>query len=536
MSGGGVLCADELGGGGGPPPPTPTCCADPVDTIVAASPSRLVDIDTTSTTDWPDGISVWVRSVEDFFILNRGPALVADGITVADPLVGGGQWRRRNVPSQTWLQQATWFINSATGDDENVGDVIGSPLATHRELERRAFGHGQLLRQDTTVEIAFPGLSTEGDRIKIDVKMELGTSLVYNGVADTPPIRSGTLTGATATDPTTQTQQLIEDTVGGPFTAEVGDRIRIVGGPRDGALAWIAADLDPGIPDTARTSAFAALVGPLPLIVRPLAGDSYVIEALPTILLESVRVSTGDSPVGPSPGSGVIFNGFVVGTSTAVVALPVPTGPFAFCTFIGCNISFFLGRDMFAVIALSRVSSGAFFKSDLTFLATLNLPVFAPPAAFWQNCKLAFGGEVLSQSTSLFERGSLFTAFSGFLGTSDCAVEFVNVGGEPSIAAGSTFDAPAAFGTPGDGMSISEDVTLLFRSFYFGDGNAGYGIRMTGKGWYQPDGPGAETFKPTVTGALGDTTIGGIDKAYAGGIPFFNASNGAQLTEMAETP
>lgn len=524
----GVLCADAVGSGGGPAPPPPTCCADPVDTIVAASPSRLVDIDTTSTTDFPDGIAVWVRSVEDYFILNRTTALTADGITVADPLVGGGQWLRRNVPSQRWLRQATWFIDSVSGDDENVGDVIGSPLRTHAELERRAFGHGVELRQDTTVEIAFPGLPST-DRIRIDVKMPLGFSLVYNGVPDPVPVRSGTLSGATATDPSTQTQQIIEDAVGGGWAAEVGFRVRITSGPRTGALAWIGANLDPGVPDSARTSPFATFtLGGFPLIVRPAAGDDYVVENLPTVFFESVHMAPGDTLA--APGFGVVFNNLVCSTSESLSFLPLPAGPFEFCTFIGCGFILFVAHDFMGIIGISQIAAAFFLKSEVVMLSDLFLSPFpGGPGGIFQNSRLAFGAECYAQSSPLLQRGTPFTAVSGFLGSAGCSVTFVNVGGEPSIAACSVFDSTTA------GIAVSEDVTITIRAPVFGDGNTDVGFLVTGKVWYQPDGPGAETFKPTITGAVGDTRVGGILKAYAD-IPFFNASNGAQLTEMAETP
>ena len=77
-----------------------------VDTIHLTPPlggTRLVDIVTTSL---EDGTIVYVRSVEDLFVLEKAVALTVDGITVVNTLVGTGQWTRRNVGSQRWLQQA----------------------------------------------------------------------------------------------------------------------------------------------------------------------------------------------------------------------------------------------------------------------------------------------------------------------------------------------------------------------------------------------------------------------------------------------
>lgn len=488
------------------------CCHAPVDTIVQASASRLVDLDTTDTTEFPDGIVVWVRSVEDFFVLNRTTALTADGITVADPLVGGGQWLRRNVPSERWLRQATWFIDSAAGDDENAGDVAGSPLATHAELERRAFGHGAQIDQDVTVTIAAAGLPVE-DAIGIDVQLA-DAEITYVGTATT--VRSGTLTGATGTTPIFQQFQEIEDAVGGDWSGDVGERIRITDAAD--ATAWIAATTGA---DSARTSTFLQVDFSDPFsspVFSPSAGNAYVVETLPEVYLGVVLV--GGSGRGGGTGR-VVFDCLLFGDNVAVHT----PGPLNRVTF---TRSFLLGPELSTgnlVCAACRVSEVTVDDCTVAFAACLFAPdaigaETATPTHVLLNSTAFYGSLCLSQNAPLVGAG--VSILEGGSASDQSTLEFVNTG----VAAGATFDSGA------DGIELAESCNAKFRAVWFGNSNEEYGLDVRGRAWYffQDEGGDAQ---PTVTGDDGDTIIGSIEKDYAD-LPFFNASNGAQLVEFSD--
>ena len=73
--------------------------------------------------------SLWIKRVES-------PAPAGDGITIVATASGDGAWYR-SVASTSWQAQATWYIDPATGDDENDGETTATALATWREFCRR---------------------------------------------------------------------------------------------------------------------------------------------------------------------------------------------------------------------------------------------------------------------------------------------------------------------------------------------------------------------------------------------------------------
>lgn len=89
---------------------------------------------------------VWVETVGDEYEFVPGGTLVADGITVANADDGGGQWVRRGVVNQLFLQKLFWCINSVDGSDEAQGwgvdqaNAEANALKTFAELNRRQVG------------------------------------------------------------------------------------------------------------------------------------------------------------------------------------------------------------------------------------------------------------------------------------------------------------------------------------------------------------------------------------------------------------
>ncbi len=460
-----------------------TCCITPVDTIARASPTRLIDV---AAGVLPDGVSVFVRSVRDFFVLDKDSALVPDNITIADA-IGGGQWLRRLGPSIQWLTQTSWFIDTAAADDEGTG-LVGDPLQTHAELGRRAVCQGKAIKQTTSVTIVASLPVT--DPVEIDVKMPVpDTYLHYFGAPTT--IRSGTFDAVTPLvsgfAPTSVT-----DAVGGSFAAQIGKRVRMTSGLSSGARATLTKDEGGSV---ASTSPFFQqdTVGPpaeeLPTLVNPTT-DDYVIEDLPTIQVARVKASRALGGAAPP----VIFEDLLVGT-------PV-TDDFTLCT--NCDRALFVACD---------VTNHAWDKTQ----------------AIYSGCQVQRGTDWQNSDAQLVACAVLGTGYTATDSTIAIGLETAAVVAQliPVASTSCRFLITDASGQDAAGASVDlgpvescESTGLLW-----GIGNGTFGIRCRGGVfWYDV------ATQPTITGATDDTRIGGVDKAYAG-VPFFNSANNSGLVE-----
>jgi hypothetical protein len=244
--------------------------AEPVQSIVQASSSRLVDLNATS---FDSGTAVFVAgTVRAPFRLRRPSALVADNITVVDA-VGGGQWLREDVPSLSWLYQPEWWVDPALGNDENDGSSALTALTTQAEFERRI---GQLVpRVAVTVHIV-----GSSDAITAP-KNTLG--LTYVGETITPALLSGTLTAASPTDPATNFQQSVTSAGLGAFAKK---RIRLTA---NNACANILV----GGGDEVKTTTFLTYAGGVPTLYDPVGDEDFVVEDLPTCPSIDADAETG---------------------------------------------------------------------------------------------------------------------------------------------------------------------------------------------------------------------------------------------------
>lgn len=468
------------GGGGGE-----SGFAFPVDTIARASASRLVDLNATA---FPDGTLVFVRSVRDFFVLHKTSTLTSDDITIADA-IGGGRWLRKFTPSVRWLSQAAWYIDPAAVDDEGDGSV-GDPLQTHAELGRRAICQGREVKQTTVVTIV--STLPADDPVEIDVKLPVpGTYLHYYG---TPfQLRTGTLTAATSLISGTALPT-VTDAIGGSFAAQIGKRIRLTSGAPAGARAWLVRD-EGG--DTASTSAFfqqdttSSPIESFPTLVNP-AAEAFVIEELPFIVLARVKASQAPTLSSRTP---VIFEDLGIGGSTDVVNL---------CTHM--DSSLFVGCDVFA-------------QSFDDAIGTYSGCRFAGASRWFNSLILHAAGAVMGSGYSAIDSAVNLTLETTAVGTS--LISALSAASRWVVSDASGFDAAGG----ADGVALGPGEHCEVTGLLWGTGNAGYGIRASGGIlWY-----GAAT-RPTITGALGDTRIGGIDKIYAA-LPFFNAANSSGVVD-----
>lgn len=464
--------------------------AFPVDTIARASASRLVDLNATT---FPDGTLVFVRSVRDFFVLHKTSALTADDITIADA-VGGGQWLRKFTSSVRWLTQATWYVDPAAADDEGDGSV-GDPLQTHAELGRRALNQGREIEQSVTVNIV--ASLPESDPVEIDVTFPEGALpqppfIRYLGAPTT--VRSGTFDAVTPLVSGTALPT-VTDGVGGSFAAQIRQRVRLTSGAEAGARAWLMRD-DGG--STATTSAWfqpnAGGIGFVPPVLVDPTTDDYVVETLPAVRISRVKMGQGVYGGVFVP---LVFEDLFVG-STNTDAPPRVTN---------LDNTFFLACELSAVFhdKARLVGTGCLLQRRVTFVnSDVDLYACAVTGSGWSavNSRCSLLDEATAVGVPLIT--GLFTADSAYF-----------------VGDVSAHDA----GGGQSGIELPATNQLVASGLVWGTGNAGYGINCRGGQFFYAPGT-----LPTVTGALGDTRIGGIDKAY-GLLPFFNAANGSAVVD-----
>lgn len=227
-----------------------------------------------------EGTGCWVETLDDIFDLHRSTNLMpADGITVVQPFVGNPRagyqsaaWYRRQIQSQRWRWQFNWFLDPATGSDENDGNSAARPLRTYAELQRRVGGTLLLNPDGLDVQV----LSDLTEAVSIDMQSPNGVATVYFHAALPAPIYTGTVGAYTDYDPSAgQDGVLTDNGLPASFTASglIGRLARVTSGPRTGVEFFLAKDLDS---KQARTS--ASLAGTFDAtFTAPQAGDAYAV-------------------------------------------------------------------------------------------------------------------------------------------------------------------------------------------------------------------------------------------------------------------
>lgn len=145
-----------------------------------------------------EGGLVWVESFRDYCQkIVESPAPAAVDAMVVPTATGDGGWYRLGIASPSWRAQATWYINSATGDDENEG-TVAAPLATFAEFARSA----PVLSQDTLVYQVDDTTEVFTGRFAIAPGSDAVT-LSIQGVPDV--LTLGTITTVSAPNPASAT-------------------------------------------------------------------------------------------------------------------------------------------------------------------------------------------------------------------------------------------------------------------------------------------------------------------------------------------
>ncbi len=104
-------------------------------TQLAASVTTLANLGGLPDDAYKDGDFAYVQSTRATYQLDRTSNATPSSVAV-DTFSGNGQWVFFQA-STSWGAQATWYIDPATGDDENDGATTTTALATWAEFTRR---------------------------------------------------------------------------------------------------------------------------------------------------------------------------------------------------------------------------------------------------------------------------------------------------------------------------------------------------------------------------------------------------------------
>lgn len=387
-----------------------------------------------------------------------------------------------------FMTQAAWFVNSATGLDTNDGATAPTALKTLAELQRRFEGKISFLAHTITLSGTFP---TEMLALNFtsygSVSVAGAATLSVAGITTAFTALAAPATDAKLTDTTTPIV----------WAARVGQRLRLTSGANIGGIATVLKDLGA---NQARVSQF---INPnTGANAPPAVNDTFAVETLDVVIggvqfhiLGTGAIELLDVTITQLANTSSYFN--VRGSNNngcSIRKCRFNTNTFILGTgssfnFFACSNTatapMFMGRESVGVI----IGHAAF--SDITI--TTPWMLFAATATCFQGCALnvATGaGCDIAATLAFYDR----------------------TGANPCI------DAQV-------GASINATATCMG----IGNTTTGVGIRARSAGSFVWSSAGVA---PTVTGAGGDTSIGGVVTTYAviAAAPqasIMNANNGA---------
>jgi hypothetical protein len=384
--------------------------------------------------------------------------------------------------------QANLYLDPVNGSDGRSGISSGSAWKTGSKLAQ-AIGDAPV---NTTLAINLLSDVPIGDRIVVP-PVGVDGFLKYIGTATT--LRTSTATAGTA-GPTNTTQtraQFIDSSIvsswsnaGAGSTSLIGKRIRITSGARAGAIGWLIKDAGSKTALTPRMLA-VSLTDPIPVqftAVAQASGDPYVVEDLTSIheIDFSKPMSTHLGRIVKCAFYGVKFP---VGEATPIVpgAYGNPT-----VAFIGCDLG---------------IVGGVLFSH-----ACVHSYGYLVPGSY-----ALLNGCWIDQYL-YYEHGAYVALQQGSVAQ---AANIIGEGGHLYA------DDVGIFDCTGHGLETRVGGRVQAPGLIWGNANSGRGIAAGAQSGV------AYSTKPSVTGTLGDTIVGGTAKAYAS-IPYFETANGAGIT------
>lgn len=219
----------------------------------------------------PDGFSVFVKSVKDYFALSRSSTSTVDGITVVAAR-GGGRWHRLTSVHEAWAQQLTWHLKPVTGNDENNGATANTAIKTIAELMRRL----PRTRINTYTVNLLESISTSEILLLDGLSDFLG---YVNFVGIRTQVATGSVTATDAYNSATKQDGTITDSAKANdfWAAHLGRLVVLTSGANVGAWAWV--DKNFAGTKKCRVSMFWNM--DLFDVVSPQVGDTYAIYTMP---------------------------------------------------------------------------------------------------------------------------------------------------------------------------------------------------------------------------------------------------------------
>lgn len=429
------------------------------------------------------------------------------------------------------VNQATWFIDPQNGSDANDGETPMTALATHAELERRWAGGTLLPPVDPglgfpQVTVTLLGDLPASDPINVTVTLDREVSLLYfGGVANT--VRTGSFTAVTPKNPTTNTPLSVTDlAMAGTWAADIGRRVRITNGAREGTVMWPARSFG-GTGRMSDPSLVADLFGNVYWSLTPqtpAVGDTYVVEELVRAAIGVIDVRG----VGWGPTAGPPLMSFVDLEIRDETVAMYPRGQGVFANFVRCLVGPSLIDPNFeeqyfynCYLRAGTVGiTGSYCFLFGGLVGALTAPLFAFGCQGHGGCSYILADDVMFQGCGIGGQNVQIASACVF----DAVTNTVNPGGHAVVVG--TMPQLVAPGGSGGAIAFSENGSFSQSMRLWGSGNAGAGVAVRPGGSFVY----REGVFPTVTGVNGDFLLASANIARA-----FDDASGAYTTARAST-
>ncbi len=422
---------------------------------------------------------VYVKSVRDYFQLNKSSSLSVDNITVLLASDGVSKWIRKNIRDISWSLQSNWYIDPVSGNDNNTGDTLNSAIKTWAEFMRRVVSINIGMTLTITSSLSEPLRGT----------FETSSSSAYLKIIFIPTIlASGS--ASTFVDPTSSargTTTVTDLTLSaggvGDFSNFVGKLLRAEGNADGYRYAQIFKAAAPTVANVGFWTRYLSNT-------KPTNGALVEVIDLPTVPTVDI-VTLGGLPVevqgcdilggNTNPGDVPIINPLrsQQGVRTGV-------GTILLSSFNGCIFrSAFHGSQTWFLGCLVASGSG------------INiLPMNGSTASFigggsLQNINLTAPGVIALQGFTLQGAQLTIGAFNFSANTAGVGVAVNGLTGSLPIC---------VYDSPGDGVYVRNGAQFNVSTLW-GSGNTGYGVQVDNGGFMRATGT------PIITGTAGDVRL-----------------------------
>lgn len=442
-----------------------------------------------------------------------GSATRGYGMLTADHV----SWLGSRVPPASTQTAAQLWIDPVNGRDNNDGRTSGKAVRSNYEACKRTTGYPITVPALDIRYVSYPPVT---DPLRLDIKLNQRQDAgpVVNIYGPTlPTTAQGTFSAVTNRVRSSATPYMVTDgTVS--TVSDVGKRIRIVGGARDGAHAWVAKSPGAGQRRTSEWAQYGSQIFTVP--VTPQVGDAYVVQPVTGgLYTDFIRIQPGTGMPFPTY-CAVTFNDVDLHTLTANAFTPIENRG-AGLTFNNC--AFLDGEWGIWTLLFSGDFISGFTAFENCHAAGIgNIHIFA--GTFLDNY---FDAGLYNGNVTARAGGGASLDFDMLCqGPTFCQVGCVE-GGQLAIGALGVMDVA------GGGVIINDGTVGCNANTLSGIGGAIWGSLSSGQGVDVRDNSElryTDYTKLTITGPGGNFTVGGSSSAWA-----FDEATGLWSTGIACT-